>query len=90
MRVIRKMPGENYEMIEIANELSALQKEVGGFIECVPLTRHSCIICNEEGLLYGLPYNVNIEGNVYVGTILIVGVDGEDFTDVPLPEGFFA
>ena len=55
---------------------------------CNTLTKDSCIICNEEGLLIGLPFNTNINGNVYVGTILVVGVKGEDFTDVPAWEAF--
>lgn len=88
MKALRKRPGEDFEPIEIPNTLPALQAEVGGYIECVSLTRDSCIVCNEEGLLFGLPYNTNINGNVYVGTILVVGVDGEDFTDVPAWEAF--
>lgn len=88
MKALRKRPGEDFEPIEIPNTLPALQAEVGGYIECVSLTRDSCIVCNEEGLLFGLPYNTNINGNVYVGTILIVGVEGEDFTDVPVWEAF--
>lgn len=89
MRVIRKIPGENFELIDIPNTLEALQKEVEGFIECVPLTVGSCVICNEEGLLLDLPVNVIINSTQYVGTILVVGTDGEDFTDVPFDEEFF-
>ena len=88
MIVLRKKPGEDFTAIEIPNTLPALQAEVGGYIECVALTKDSCIICNEEGLLRGLPFNTNINGNVYVGTILVVGVKGEDFTDVPAWEAF--
>lgn len=88
MKALRKKPGDVFTAIEIPNTLPALQAEVGGYIECVALTKDSCIICNEEGLLRGLPFNTNINGNVYVGTILVVGVKGEEFTDVPAWEAF--
>ena len=83
IKVLRKKPDQDYELIEIENTLTALQSEVGGYIECVSLTKDSCIVCNEEGLLHGLPYNTDINGNTYTGTILIVGVKGEDLTDIP-------
>ena len=43
----------------------------------------AAIICNEEGRLMGLPYNCNLLGVSFVGPILIVGVDGEEFTGLP-------
>lgn len=45
------------------------------------------IICNEEGRLQGLPHNCRIFGVDFVGPILIVGRDDEDFTDLK-PEYF--
>jgi len=81
MKVFRRRPGENWELIEIENTLQALQKEVGGPIETSFLSTDACIICNEEGLLRGLPLNLYL-GYPFVGTLLIVGVDGEKFCDV--------
>lgn len=43
----------------------------------------AAIICNEEGRLMGLPYNCNLLGVSFVGPILIVGVDGEEFAGLP-------
>ena len=40
-----------------------------------------CLICDEEGRLKGKPLNVRA---AQLGT-LIVGVDEDDFTDVPEP-----
>lgn len=81
MKVVRKRPGCSFEEIEIPNTLKALQAEVGGYIETVALDAKSVIICNEEGRLIGLEPNITINGVSFVGTILIVGIDGEEFTD---------
>ena len=68
----------------ISNTLENFQRTVGGFIEVVRLSADSAIICNEEGRLMELPYNTTICGVDFVGTIFLVGVDGEEFCDVPL------
>lgn len=83
MRVIKKEPGQLARVVEIENELKPLQEAVGGYIECVTLPNGLVVICNEEGLLMGLPYNTVFAGIPFVGTILVVGDGGEDFTDVP-------
>lgn len=82
MIAIRKRPGERPEIVEIENELSALQKEVGGYIQAVTLAEDAAILCDEEGRLKGYAYNCNICGIDFVGTILVVGVDGEEFCDL--------
>ena len=69
---------------EISNTLEALQEAVGGYIEVVWITSDMAIICDEEGRIKGLPHNCNIAGFDFVGTILAVGVKGEEFTDVPV------
>ena len=81
MKAFRKRPGEGWELIEVENTLEALQKQVGGYIETVSFMKNTCIICNEEGLLIGLPVNVFLDYPLR-GTLLIVGVDGEEFCDV--------
>lgn len=85
IRAIRKRPGEAPELIVIDNTLRALQEEVGGYIETVTIASGSAIICNEEGRLRGLPLNNTCFGP-WAGTIIIVGVDGSEFADVPLPK----
>jgi len=75
------------EEIEIENTLEALQKAVDGYIETVTLIGgYAVIIVNEEGLLRGIPSNLTasaIAARKIVGTALVVGVDGDEFTDVP-------
>ncbi len=82
MKVIVKQPGKEPEVAEIENTLPALQRAVGGYIETVTLATDCCIICNEEGRLEGLPYNLTFCGISFVGPILVVGVDGDEFTSL--------
>ena len=79
MKGIIKEPGQRPRVTKIENSLSALQEAVGGYIETVTLAKDCCIICNEEGRLQGLPYNLKFGGISFVGTILFVGVAGDEF-----------
>ena len=83
MKAIRFVPGALPEQIEIENTLEALQKQVGGHIEAVTVGPDLCAICNEEGLLMDLPYMGSINRIPFFGPVLLVGVNGEDFCDVP-------
>lgn len=82
MKVIIKEPGQRAREAEIENSLSALQQAVGGYIETVTLAEDCCIICNEEGRLQELPYNLTFCGVSFVGTILFVRVAGDEFADL--------
>ena len=44
----------------IENDLKAMQEFVGGWIEIVPLSHECCLVCNEEGKIKGLPYNMAV------------------------------
>lgn len=68
---------------EIENTLEELQMIVGGNIEVYDVTPDMVVICNELGRMYGLPLNAQIGGENFVGTVVIAGIDGEDFADVP-------
>lgn len=81
MNVLRKEPGKKPEMVNIENKLEALQEAVGGYIETVTFSEF-IVICDEEGRLKGKEYNCDIKDVSFVGTILIVGDDGDDFTDL--------
>lgn len=74
-----KEPGKGWKVAEIENTLEALQQGVGGKLEAVTLAGDACILCNEEGRLLGMPYNITICGVSFVGPLLIVGIAGEDF-----------
>ena len=83
MKAIRKKPGCEPEIIEVENTLEALQQEVGGYIEVVTLPYGAALICNEEGRILGLPDNGRVCGVDFVGTILVVGRNKDEFCDVP-------
>lgn len=88
MKAIRKRPGELPEMLDMENSLDALQKEVGGQIETFTFCEGMAVICDKEGRIKEKRLNWAIPkmGIDFVGTILIVGVDGEEFCDVPEPD----
>ena len=81
--VLIKEPGKQPRHVAISDRLENLQKTVDGFIETVTLTSDLVIICNEEGLLRGLPYNCTVRGCALHGTIILCGVDGDEFADLP-------
>lgn len=86
MKVL-KLEGKSIIEAETANTLEALQAEVDGYIEAVTLIPDKTVmIVNEEGLRRGMTPNpiASAAANTQiVGTAIIVGVDGEEFTDVP-------
>lgn len=70
------------KLTDIDNTLEALQKAVGGYIETVTIAKDACLICNEEGRLLDLKPQ-NVLGMEFYGNVLLVGVKGDRFTDVP-------
>lgn len=82
--VLLKRPGEIPRHVNVSNSLEALQKNVEGYIETVTLAEDLVIICNEEGLLKEMPYNCTICGQPFVGPILMVGREEDEFADLPV------
>lgn len=82
MKVIVKEVGKKAEVREIANELEASQKIVGGYIEVVQVDADVLMVCDEEGKLKGKPYNFDLGRDIIVGDVLFVQSYGEDFTDL--------
>ena len=73
MKVLRKKPGFDLEVIEVENELRDLQEAVGGHIETVPFVNDIIILCDEEGKLKGKAPNFPYNGDLIVGDVLFVG-----------------
>ena len=82
-----KLEGTTVTQVEIDNTLEALQAAVDGYIEAVTLIPGKAVmIVNEEGLLRGMAQNPiasAVANTQIVGPAVVVGVDGEDFTDIP-------
>ena len=62
------------------------QHLVDGYIEaCAPAELRGQgieLLCNEEGLLRGLDCNVNLFPFFFVGTLVMVGFEGDRFTSL--------
>ena len=89
-RAIVKRPDEEYgHVTHISTSLNNLQKTVGGYIEAVTIKTdfntgnlsEFVVICNEEGKIQGLEHNCWIEGHDFVGTIIFMSVEDENFSD---------
>jgi hypothetical protein len=85
IKVIIKHPDDKVgRIVYVNNTLERFQMIVKGYIETVPLTHNSVIICNEEGKLQKLPPNFMFgDIDMICGTVIVCGVDGDDFCDVP-------
>lgn len=84
IKVIIKEPAKKPRCVWISNTLENLQKTVGGYIETVTVASDMVIICNEEGRLRNLPYNCDVCGVSFVGTIIFCGVSEDEFCDIPV------
>lgn len=80
IKVLKVEPDKAPELIEMKNELEAMQAIVGGYIEIYPLAEGVAIVCNEEGKINGLELNRPIFHNgqiveIIAGTFFIAGDD---------------
>lgn len=58
LQVLLISPGEEPKVVEISDELSEMQRLVGGYIqEIMPFDDEVALVCNEEGKFRGLPLN---------------------------------
>ena len=74
------------DTLDSDEHLRTLQEIVGGFIEAIyPYEEEVAIVCNEEGLINGLPFNRSVPGGYggVFGTFFICGLGEEDFCSLP-------
>jgi hypothetical protein len=84
IKVIIKKPEDEFgRLVEVENELEVFQSIVGGYIETMGY-KNLVIICNEEGKLRGLQPNVVLGREMLVGTIIVCGASGDEFSDIPI------
>lgn len=81
MKILVFEPGCGGKERDIPNTLEAMQEIVGGHIQPVKLFKDDdwTFIANEEGILKNLPRN---RFGLF-GTIFAVGVDKDEFCDIP-------
>lgn len=85
IKAIIKKPNDPVGWTEtINNDLKTLQGIVGGLIEVVPLGNNMALIRNDEGKYKHLTPNIWVGQDIVCGTLIICGVDGEEFDDTPI------
>lgn len=85
--VVTKHPGQPAQIDPLfSNELKAFQEFVGGYIETYTFSTNHTLLCNEEGLIRGMPFNTFFLNTEFYGPIMIVGYDEEgEFRSVKAP-----
>ncbi len=86
MKVIVKTTCGKARFEEIENDLKVLQEKVCGRIETHTLCNDLVIICNAEGRTRRMGFNCRLFGLDFYGPVIIAGVKGENFSDIPLEE----
>ena len=74
------------EIQDGTDHLEQMQAIVGGLIEPIyPYHEEVAIVCNEEGLINGLPFNRSVPGGYgdVFGTFFLCGLGEEDFCSLP-------
>lgn len=64
------------------NGLREMQETVGGYIEAIyPYEELVAIVCNDEGLINGMPFNRSVEGGYggVFGTFFVCGLSEDSF-----------
>ena len=82
IRAVVKLPKMKAAVMEIENDLDALQRLVGGRIETVTWTDEVCILCNEEWRILKLKKNMRFLGMEFGGPVAFVGTRGDEFTSL--------
>lgn len=83
IKVLKVAPGCHPELVTIRNDLTSLQEAVSigadyqGLIEIIELDPDTCLLCNEEGKLIGLPPNRRFCKDVICGVFYITGQNKE-------------
>ena len=84
IKVIINRPDEEYgHVTNISNTLPNLQRTVGGYIETLTMPGDTLIV-NEEGIPLGMPFNCKVAGFNLFGTIIVAGVQDDEFADVQI------
>jgi len=92
VRCIIKRPDEEFgHVTNISVTLKNLQNTVGGHIEVIDLCPGAVILCNENGKIDGLDENFWMGfgklSDIVVGTVIVIGLKGEEFTDLTMSFG---
>ena len=88
MRVVYLKVGRPPVVKDIDGSLESMQKLVGGYIQSVPLSYNTALVCDEDGRMKGRPVNRvaftddGKEIDLIRGDFFIVGTGSEDFVSL--------
>lgn len=79
IKVVLVKVNESPIVIEVEDDLKALQVLVGGYIETILLADKMLIVCNEEGKIMNLPGNRRVGNDIIAGDFFVTacGDEGE-------------
>lgn len=77
--IVIKEPGKAPYSKEIEDDLEVYHQILGGYFEAVGFDKNQIILCDEEGKLKDLEPNLAVPGDIIVGTVIVVGTEGEEF-----------
>ena len=85
MKILVIEAGKHPYEKEIKGGLKEMQEIVGGMIQAVyPFPEKIGLVCNDEGLILGLPFNREIEEDYGIfGTFFICGLGSGSFVSLP-------
>ena len=90
IEVLMVEPGREPSLVQLTNELTALQTAVSvgadyvGLIEIIPLNDELCILCNEEGKILNLEPNRRLGRDILCGVFYVTGQNEDgDLTSLP-------
>lgn len=90
MEVVLVEPGKEGRLAEMGSDLKSLQAAVGGYIEAAYFFDDPvALICNEEGKVYGMPYNRAVRDDagrvqdIIAGPFFVCGLGEESFCSLP-------
>lgn len=91
IHAIYKRVGFDPVEVTVDNELEALQRMVGGYLETVRIQglvryRDIILLCDEEGKLDNRPINFMLPdgSDAICGSVLFVGANKDEFADIPV------
>lgn len=87
IHVIIKCAGNDAYFADIENSEDVFGALVGGRAEMTVLAGNLVAVCSEDACMNGERYNVSICGKQFFGTVLVCGIRGDVFTDLPIEDG---
>lgn len=78
IKAIIKYPDDIGREVVIEDSLDSLRSIVGGHVEYFCSMNDLAIICNEEGKINGMPFNIRFAGEYLFGPLIFAGRDPEN------------